>query len=304
MPLGWGVPPAEAPGPAVVTLGSLAPDAAEAMEAAGARVVAALGWNDVDEVAEAGHALVIAAAHGAIGHGELERLASVLEAEGLRAIVACEREAVDAVWAVLPEDRVELLCEPGPADWALALAVAAMAVGAVSAGVREDGDAGERLRRLHAEVARIAAQLGALAEAPGSEAEDTVADRRTRYGVGPSGDPLADAAEIRRTIRARRLRAQFFPARLLEDPGWDMLLDLFAAELEGIQVSVSSLCIAAAVAPTTALRWITRMVDAGLMMRVADAGDRRRAFVALSERAGAEMRGYVGAVKRAGLGLV
>ncbi|MGJ3628472.1 hypothetical protein AB5I41_18845 [Sphingomonas sp. MMS24-JH45] len=40
-----------------------------------------------------------------------------------------------------------------------------------------------------------------------------------------------------------------------------MLLDLFAAELERARVSVSSLCIAAAVAPTTALRWIGRMAS-------------------------------------------
>jgi hypothetical protein len=40
---------------------------------------------------------------------------------------------------------------------------------------------------------------------------------------------------------------------LFADPGWDILLDLYAARQEGKQVSVSSLCIAAAVPPTTAL---------------------------------------------------
>ena len=59
-----------------------------------------------------------------------------------------------------------------------------------------------------------------------------------------------------------------------------MLLDLYAAELEGAQVSVSSLCIAAAVAPTTALRWIGRMTEAGLFVRQPDPFDRRRAFLA------------------------
>jgi DNA-binding MarR family transcriptional regulator len=303
MPLGWGLLSAEASGLAVVTLGRLAPDAAEAIEAAGARVTAKLDWDAVDSVSGEGRPLVIAAAYAGIGHGELERLASVIEAEGLRAIIVCERDAVDAVWAVLPARNVELFSDPDPGDWATALAFAALeAAGPRS--VREGGDSTERLRRLHAEVARIAAQLGALAEDPASEAEETVADRRTRYAVEPGSGVPIDPAEIRRAIRARRMRAQFFDARLLEDPGWDMLLDLFAAELEGIQVSVSSLCIAGAVAPTTALRWISRMVDAGLMVRVADLGDRRRAFVALSERAGRAMRGYVGAVKRAGLGVV
>ncbi len=53
------------------------------------------------------------------------------------------------------------------------------------------------------------------------------------------------ARDVREVIRARRLRDQFFERGLFEDPAWDMLLDLFAAELEQTQVSVSSLCIAA-----------------------------------------------------------
>src|SRR3546814_13384386 len=61
-----------------------------------------------------------------------------------------------------------------------------------------------------------------------------------------------------------------------------MLLNLFAADLEGGRVSVSSLCIAAAVAPTTALRWIGRMTEAGLLDRAPDPDDRRRPFVMLT----------------------
>ena len=106
--------------------------------------------------------------------------------------------------------------------------------------------------------------------------------------------------EVRDAIRARRLRDQVFGTGLFEDPAWDMLLDLFAAELERAQVSVSSLCIAAGGAPTTALRWITRMTDAGLFERRPDPFDRRRAFIALSSRASAGMRSYVDTVRQAG----
>ena len=75
-----------------------------------------------------------------------------------------------------------------------------------------------------------------------------------------------------------------------------MLLDLFAAELEDSRVSVSSLCIAAAVPPTTALRWITNMTEAGLLQREADPGDRRRAFIVLTPKAGRAMREYFNAL--------
>ena len=102
---------------------------------------------------------------------------------------------------------------------------------------------------------------------------------------------------------ARRMRAQFFADELFADPAWDMLLDLYAAQLEDRRVSVSSLCIAAAVPPTTALRWIGTLHDAGLFERRADPSDRRRVYVALSTKGLRAMREYVTAIRRAGLNL-
>ena len=60
------------------------------------------------------------------------------------------------------------------------------------------------------------------------------------------------------------------------------MLDLIAARLERTQVSVSSLCIAASVPPTTALRWIRHLTERGLLQREADPEDGRRIFVGLS----------------------
>lgn len=294
---GWSAYPGDT-GIAVATVGPV-PQAA--LAAADARCVAALDWDALDELAHT-QALVIAAVPADCGHGALETLATLIDDHALDAVVAFEGHALDPVAAALMGARTVLLCDPDAGDWAAALALAAMQGKAIGAGVREGGDEAERLRRLHEAVARIAAELAALSVK--GTGETTVADRRTRYAAGPGRAEPIDPAEIRRVIRARRLRAQFFDARLMEDPGWDMLLDLFAAELERTQVSVSSLCIAAAVAPTTALRWISRMADAGLMKRVADTDDRRRAFVALSPAASDAMRAYVGAARRAGVPLV
>jgi len=77
-----------------------------------------------------------------------------------------------------------------------------------------------------------------------------------------------------------------------------MLLDLYAAELEGTRVSVSSLCIASAVAPTTALRWIARLTESGLLVRQPDPDDRRRAFMALSPQTSDALGAYMVALKR------
>lgn len=71
-----------------------------------------------------------------------------------------------------------------------------------------------------------------------------------------------------------------------------MLLDLTAARVEHARVSVTSLCIASAVPPTTALRWIAQMTDAGLLERVEDDTDRRRAFIQLTDKAVDAMARY------------
>jgi DNA-binding MarR family transcriptional regulator len=162
---------------------------------------------------------------------------------------------------------------------------------------------GTRLGQLNTEVARIAEALARLtrAEIEGDAiAAPIVGDRANRYGA-PRFPAEPSATDVRRAFRARRLRDQFFGATLFEDPGWDMLLDLYAAELERARVSVSSLCIAAAVAPSTALRWIARMTDTGLFERRADLLDRRRAFMVLSDRASEAMRGYIVATRGADL---
>lgn len=93
-------------------------------------------------------------------------------------------------------------------------------------------------------------------------------------------------------MRQRQLRARFFDAELFADPAWDILLDLTAARAEHARVSVTSLCIASGVPPTTALRWIGQMTQAGLLIRLEDETDKRRAFIALSDGAADGMARY------------
>jgi DNA-binding MarR family transcriptional regulator len=104
-----------------------------------------------------------------------------------------------------------------------------------------------------------------------------------------------DSATIRREIRERRLRDHYFRGSLFADPAWDMLLELMAARLENEKVAVSSLCIAAAVPATTALRWIKALMDQGIFIRVADPQDGRRVFIELSEEAATAMTAYFSA---------
>ena len=213
-------------------------------------------------------------------------------------------EAIDLAAAALSGVRADLLCDPSPTERLTAFALAAPPARTLHDAARESDQ--RRLRQLNDEVARIAETLARLARAePGATSLMTqVADRTPAFRAMPDdGEAGVDPADIRAAIRARRMRDQFFEGDLFADPAWDMLLDLFAAHLEHVRVSVSSLCIAAAVPATTALRWITTMREAGLFERHDDPFDRRRAYVGLSETALAGMRRYCAAIRRAGLSI-
>ncbi|WP_156340518.1 hypothetical protein [Sphingomonas sp. Leaf17] len=61
-----------------------------------------------------------------------------------------------------------------------------------------------------------------------------------------------------------------------------MLLDLFVADADQISVGVSSLCIAAAVPTSTAMRWIGKLESLGYIVRSADPADKRRSCMTLA----------------------
>ena len=151
-----------------------------------------------------------------------------------------------------------------------------------------------RLQQLSEEVGRIANVLAALSE------HEAAAAAMAAVGSDPDDGERLDAGFIRSIIRIRRLRDHFFKGDLFADPAWDMLLDLMAARVERQRVAVSSLCIAAAVPPTTALRWIKGLCDQGLFVRVADPEDGRRVFIELSSETAARMEAYLRSAQRVG----
>lgn len=208
------------------------------------------------------------------GFDAFETLADI----SLPIIAQIDADAVDAATALLPE--AYLLIGPDPIDRAAAIAVvlANGRDGTVREGVMPD------LRQLSEEAGRIARALAHLAS------KGSMPAHPSSPAAHPA--PAITASYVRALIRKRRLRDRFFAAEIFADPAWDMLLDLYAARLEGGQVAVSSLCIAAHVPPTTALRWIRALTEQGLFVRVADPADRRRMFIALSEGAADRMVGY------------
>lgn len=145
-------------------------------------------------------------------------------------------------------------------------------------------NASERLRQLSEEVSRIAADLSRLSLGT----QQTSEEAGDQNGNGPALSPDA----VKHMLKARRLRDCYFDAELFADRAWDILLELLHAEICQKRVTVSSLCIAASIPSTTALRWIAAMTDQGLLRRKPDPLDRRRMFVELTAKASDAMRRY------------
>ena len=117
----------------------------------------------------------------------------------------------------------------------------------------------------------------------------------------PADDPITDAdlVQLARSISHwRRKRDAMFDPVVFADPEWDILLDLFGQGF-GRRVSMSSLCIAASVPTTTAMRCISAMIEQGILARSRDTADARRVLVELTDETRAKMRTWLLGVARA-----
>lgn len=238
----------------------------------------------------------------------LARLDMRVARSGAKLIVSTSMDALDDVFAVLDQSNPQILVAPSRAERVVAVGRVMGEAGASR--VREMSEEDRlALLRLSQQVEAIAHSLDRLSQ-PMAQASHpgttSLSEYKRDYRAGdpvPPGfgtgaaAPLPDPRMVRQVIANRQARARFFDAELFGDPAWDMLLDLTAAHGEGVQVSVTSLCIAAAVPATTALRWLTQMIESGIFVRVPDPADRRRAFIALSDRSLTAMAGYFASLR-------
>ncbi|WP_395330873.1 MarR family transcriptional regulator [Novosphingobium sp. BL-8H] len=215
----------------------------------------------------------------------LARLDLLVAGSGIRLIVSTSSAALEDVFACMDCSDSLLLVDPTPAERLVALG--RVLAGLPQGRVRElSEDDRLMILRLTEQVGQIAGRIERLA--PSSAGEVEPRERSVEPVVSaarPASANLPEPRLVRKILRQRQLRARYIEGDLFADPAWDMLLDLAAAREEGKQVSVTSLCIAAAVPPTTALRWIGQMVTGGLFRRVCDDNDRRRAFIELTDKA-------------------
>jgi DNA-binding MarR family transcriptional regulator len=232
---------------------------------------------------------------GTIADELLAHIAGDVENGRYRAVVSATADLIDPVMSLLDSSDVELIVDADEAERAAALALTVAKAGLQPrlSDVAADKNAA-RLRQLSEEVNRIASTLARLSTGPG-------ATPPAPTPIASEDLPPVSAETVRSVIRARRLRSRYFAEHLFADPAWDMLLDLLQAEISHLRVPVSSLCIAAAVPATTALRWLKTMVQEGLFIRRADPHDGRRVFVELAPATSQALRRYFAEVGKIGL---
>jgi hypothetical protein len=246
----------------------------------------------------------------------LARLDMRAARSGAQLVISTSVEALEDVFGCCDQSDAQILVDPTRADRIIALGRVLAKVPNLR--LRELGEDDRlTLLRLTEQVGQIAQRLDRLGARSGVTGDDNALRFESPAPAfnGSDGEPgdrlvrtarpaLPDPRLVRRIIRHRQQRARFFDGELFADPAWDILLDLTAARVEHTRVSVTSLCIASGVPPTTALRWISQMTEAGLLERVEDDTDRRRAFIALSERAADAMARYFAEVGRGAAQLV
>lgn len=272
-------------------------------EAAGFRVLKCCSLAEFSQAEIAGLGDLVMVDCTVVGGAEmalLSRLDMRAGKAGATLVVSTSLAALDAVFGCFSCSAPQFLVDPCRSERVLALGRVLARFPGLR--LRELADEDRlMLLRLTEQVGQIAGRLERMApgqragggafrfESPvpnwKGEGEDYAVDRSRKAA-------MPDPQVLRRIIKARQARARFFDPELFADPAWDMLLDLAAARGERRQVSVTSLCIAAGVPATTALRWIGQMVEAGLLVRVQDPEDRRRAFIALADSAAEAMARY------------
>lgn len=231
--------------------------------------------------------------------GALLRLDGRARNAGCQLIVMTRMEALDDVYACIGHVDAQILVNPTQGERVLALGRALSKNRSMR--VRElSQDDRVTLLRLTEQVEDIARRLEEFPQRGPFGLFYLESSRRGYRGEKDGRDrpkrvtkpPLPDPRLVREIIIRRQKRREYFDGGLFADPAWDMLLDLTAARVEHRRVSVTSLCIASGVPATTALRWISQMVETGLFERVEDEADRRRAFIGLTDKAADAMARY------------
>ena len=124
--------------------------------------------------------------------------------------------------------------------------------------------------------------------APGAEARlegnapRALDDLKTMLSDGLQRQLEITEDHIQSLLLARRARDELLGKDLFSDPAWDLLLELYSAELGARAVSLDELALAIEAPPSTAARWLSALDERGLTESTADPAVPGRILVRLT----------------------
>jgi len=98
--------------------------------------------------------------------------------------------------------------------------------------------------------------------------------------------------KARQILALRRRRTSIFSSAMFNEPAWEMLLSLYAADGAG-RLTASRLALLSGSSKATALRWIYYLELQALISRDSHPTDKRTAFVSLTEKGRAALDDYL-----------
>lgn len=110
------------------------------------------------------------------------------------------------------------------------------------------------------------------------------------HSANCAGSLMAVARQI---YLRRRARDRHFPKTLFGEPGWDMLLALYATAGDDRKQTVSGLADFAGSSLSTALRYMSVLSEEGFIERLAHPSDGRVSWVSLSSKGKTAIEGYL-----------
>lgn len=131
-----------------------------------------------------------------------------------------------------------------------------------------------------------------------SEEDSSTLHRREQAQISPNATPAllkksvdrapgpsALVALAKKIQGVRERRDVFLGNDLISETGWEMLIALYQSDVAMHRMTVSNLCQASHAPTTTALRWIDRLAELGLVSRHNHMGDGRVVYVELTPSA-------------------
>jgi len=141
-------------------------------------------------------------------------------------------------------------------------------------------------------------QIPARAERFARQTRKLIEDAE-RAAAMHNGD-LTDYARL--TLIGRKQRDRYFDPMLFSNPAWDILLNLYVADAEGMPVSVIDSCAAAPVPQGVALRWLGYLKQEEMVVETPDPARPRQTVIRLTDQTRLAVSAYLGSLISLGLG--